>query len=160
LKQVVSFYLFNGTKGVLEGDIVVARFHASIACYFEEHIAVDLQKTKFTYDLTKVAELWSADEHTLVKYLRKNIPCKCLDEKYKEVKSITMMGVCFNPKCSIPDRMVERSKMLYCTRCCISNYCSAECQKANWPRHKEFCDEHVRAWVHLEMLHAKLRYRC
>jgi len=27
-----------------------------------------------------------------VKYLRKNIPCNCLDEKYKEVKSITKRG--------------------------------------------------------------------
>jgi hypothetical protein len=85
--------------------------------------------------------LWSADEHTLVKYLRKNIPCKCLDEKYKEVKSITKMGVCFNSQCSIPDRMVERKSMLYCTRCRQVNYCSAECQKAAWPEHKELCNK-------------------
>jgi hypothetical protein len=78
-----------------------------------------------------------------VKYLRKNIPCNCLDEKYKEVKSITKMGVCRNPQCQVPDGRVERSKMLYCTRCCVVNYCCRECQEAAWPVHKEFCDENV-----------------
>jgi hypothetical protein len=145
MKQVVSFFIFLGTKGVLDGKFDTPREHALLACYLEEYIAVYLHKTKALGVLTKVAELWSADEHTLVKYLKKNIPCNCLDEKYKEVKSITKMGLCLNPNCSIPDRRVERSKMLYCTRCRHVNYCSAECQKADWPEHKEFCVEHGRA---------------
>jgi hypothetical protein len=141
LKQVVSYFIFRGTRAVLDGNVNNARCYAAIACYFEEHNAVYLQKTKFTHDPTKPLELFSADEHTLVKYLRKNIPCKCLDKKYKEVKSITKMGVCFNPKCSIPDKRVERRKMLYCTRCCVVNYCSRECQEAAWPEHKELCNK-------------------
>jgi hypothetical protein len=150
LKQVVSFYLFNGTRGVLDGNITCARTFAFIACYLEEYIAVHLHKTKVTHNPTKIVELWKADEHTLVKYLRKNTPCNCLDGKYNDVKSIRKMGYCYNPQCSITDRRVERSKMLYCTRCLQANYCSQECQKAHWPRHKEFCDKLVRARAMME----------
>ncbi len=145
LKQFVSNLIFLGTQGVLDGKIGIARFYASTASHFEEYIKYYLHKTSAASGLAKAVELRSADERTLVKYLKKNIPCKCLDEKYKEVKSITKMGFCFNPQCSIPNGMVERSKMFYCTRCREVNYCSAECQKADWPEHKEFCVEHGRA---------------
>jgi hypothetical protein len=150
MKHVVSYFIFMGTKGILNGNVENARAFASTACYFEEHIAVYLHKTKALRDLAKALELRKGDEHTLVKYLRKSIPCKCLDEKYEEVKSITKMGFCWNPQCSIPDRMVVRKSMLYCTRCRQVNYCSAECQKAHWPKHKEFCDEHVGARAGLD----------
>ncbi len=36
--------------------------------------------------LKVLEELTRADEHTLVKHLRKSNPCFCLDEKYIEVK--------------------------------------------------------------------------
>jgi hypothetical protein len=150
LKQVASCFIFWGTQRVLKGDIDSARAFASMACYFEDYIAVVLHETSAASGLAKAVELWSADERTLVKYLKKNIPCNCLDEKYKEVKSITKMGFCFNPQCSIPDRRVERRKMLYCTRCHLANYCSAECQKAHWPKHKELCVERGRARAGLD----------
>ena len=119
---------------------MVARHYASFACYLEEYTAIIL-RTKATFDPTKSAELICADEHTLVKYLRKSIPCNCLDEKYKQVKSITKMGLCANPHCCLPDRRAERKTMLYCTRCRSVNYCSPECQKANWSEHKKSCKE-------------------
>jgi hypothetical protein len=150
LKQVISSFIAIGTQNVLEGDINGARSYASLARYFEEYIALYLHKTKAAFDVTKVIELSSADEHTLVKYLKKRIPCSCLDEKYKEVKAITKMGVCCNPQCHVPDRMVERSKMLYCTRCRNANYCSRECQEAAWPIHKELCDKYIRARAELD----------
>jgi hypothetical protein len=145
LNLVKSLFLFNGTQEVLKGDIYGARSYASLARYFEEHIAVYLHKRKVTMDATKMLELMRGDEHTLVKYLRKLIPCNCLDEKYKEVKFTTKMGLCFNLQCHVPDRMVERRSMLYCTRCRQANYCSPKCQKAAWPEHKELCDAHVMA---------------
>ena len=142
MKQVISLLLFQGTHDVLDGDFHGAKLFASIACYLEEYTAFILQ-TKATFAPTKSAELICADDHTLVKYLRKRIPCNCLDEKYKQVQSITKMGVCFNVRCSIPDRMVERRSMVYCTRCRQANYCSRECHEAAWPRHKKCCDKTV-----------------
>lgn len=91
---------------------------------------------------TKQPELFEtnhADIHTLVSFFRRNIPCSCLDEKYKEVKSVTRVGLCHNPNCSLPGHLVKRRKMLYCTRCGTTNYCSRECQVEDWPRHRKNC---------------------
>ncbi len=80
------------------------------------------------------------DEHTLVSFLRKNIPCNCLDEKYNEVKdTVKKMGLCQNRHCKIPGCQVERSKMLKCARCLSVSYCSSECQAAHWCEHKKRC---------------------
>ncbi len=143
LRQVVSLIVFNGTQAVLEGELHKAQFLSAIACYFED-VAAIFSGEKDRLGLAKFSELFFCDEHTLVTYLRKRIPCSCLDEKYKEVKSITKTGTCCNPLCSLPDRFrVERSKMLSCARCGDANYCSRECQKVDWQRHKEPCDEAV-----------------
>lgn len=135
LKLVVSFLLCNATDHVLEGDIGSARHFAQFVPYFEAFVSA-----KETGEI--VEQSWAAildlcncdDEHTLVKYLRKRIPCTCLDEKYEEVKSKSRMGVCFTCKSA-----VERSKVLTCSQCGTVNYCGRKCQKAHWHGHKEMC---------------------
>ena len=139
LKLVVSSFLSEGTHSVLVGDFSGARIYAFLAFHLQDYHAIFVDKSKVIFDEVKHIELQKADEHTLVKYLRKNIPCSCLDEKYKEVKSITKLGLCCNLECSLPNRMAERSAMLCCTGCRIANYCSRECQKAAWPGHKQKC---------------------
>ena len=143
LDTVVSMLLAYGTQYILEGDNEIG-LYASLACYFEELLAVGLHKTKAAPSLSKVVELLSPDDHTLVSYYRKRIQCDCLDEKYKEVKSIKKMGWCFNPSCRQTERQVERSKMFSCTRCSLANYCSVECQRADWKEHREECNEAVK----------------
>ena len=141
LDSVVSILLNNGTQCILEGDNHYAPCFAMFARFFEEYLAVEVHETKATINWAKIYELNGADVHTLVKYYRKRISCSCLDEKYNEVKSVTKMGMCYNVNCGLPNQMVERSTMLYCTRCGDVNYCSIECQKAAWEGHKEFCDQ-------------------
>ena len=104
--------------------------------------------------LGKMNELYDADEHTLVIFFRKRIPCKCLDEKYEVVKSIAKVGLCANPKCSLPDRKAARNKM-YCTQCRLENYCSRECQVADWKIHKEYCQVAASALAEVKMRHKK-----
>ena len=142
LGTVISILLCNGTQRILQGDNRKAAFCATLACYFEDYVAV-VHKTKAISNWSKVVELYDADDHTLVSYYRKRIPCACLDEKYKEVKSVKKMGVCYNLTCSQPGRMKERSKMFSCTRCGVANYCSVECQRADWKIHKKNCDSIV-----------------
>mmetsp|Transcript_9211 Transcript_9211/g.18519 ORF Transcript_9211/g.18519 Transcript_9211/m.18519 type:complete len:114 (+) Transcript_9211:288-629(+) len=89
--------------------------------------------------LQKLLEINSSDDHTLVSFYRKRITCSCLNEKYKEVKSIKKMGYCNNEKCPLPGGKVERSKMLYCTRCSVEYYCSRDCQETHWSDHREVC---------------------
>jgi hypothetical protein len=138
MESVSSFVVVRGTQFILDDDIGQANGSASIAYYFEQ-IAVVLKKDRVTVDATKVAELSVTDKHTLVKFYKKRIPCSCLDDMYKEVKSITKMGLCCNTSIMC-DKLVPRNTMLYCTRCRQVNYCSRECQIAHWPKHKEFCD--------------------
>ena len=100
------------------------------AHFFEQHIATHMRKTQPTQmKWQKVQELQEADDHTLVKFLSKLIPCKCLDEKYKEVKSVTKMGTCGYNQYSLFQRQVKRSKMFYCTRCSQVCYCSTHAKK-------------------------------
>eukprot|EP00985_Skeletonema_marinoi_P000619 scaffold224_cov108-Skeletonema_marinoi.AAC.17 len=135
--------MLSGTKCILNGDNHTASLYAILISYFEQWKTVKVRKTKATFSWTNAFELNDADDHTLVQYFRKRIPCACLQEKYTEVKSIKKMGWCYNTKCSLPGRKVQRSKMLYCTRCCDANYCSIECQKADWKRHRSDCDRAV-----------------
>ncbi len=139
LDTLISMVLASGTQRVLDGNNKIAQLFACIAGYLEEWIAVGLHKTRAVPNLTKVIELYSANDHTLVSYYRNRIPCTCLDEKYKEVKSIKKMGRCHNPHCSHRKGNVERSKMFSCTQCGVANYCSAECQRAEWKIHKQSC---------------------
>ena len=149
VKWVASHFIKLGVDMILEGSAYQAVGRSAIFSSFLELWAAEVicqNKTEANWnifvalcDWTKMSELYYGDEHTLVSFFRKRITCKCLDDKYEEVKSIAKIGFCCNPNCSIPDRKTARSKMLYCTQCRKANYCSRECQVANWPIHKQIC---------------------
>ncbi len=160
LQLVVSEFLSLGTKAMIhevdwvDGVCDFAQQAAAHVNFLEQWMAkmtiveneassIKASSNWVTFrvlcDWGKVYELLRADEHTLVSFFRKRIPCKCLDKRYEEVKSITKIGICHNPDCSLPDRKATRSKMLYCTHCRRTNYCSRECQVDHWQRHKSKC---------------------
>jgi hypothetical protein len=141
MKQILSYFSSVGTHHILNEDEDAARITAALIIMFEEFIAFRVNKTKSIVQLQKLKEILIADDHTLVSFFRKRISCTCLDKKHKEVKSITKMGYCNNDKCPLPDGKVERSKMLYCTRCRYAYYCSRDCQEAAWSEHREICKE-------------------
>jgi len=149
MEIAISRFLSEGAQHILEGEYNHAREKAVFARYLEQIIAIDLLKTQATLNWPKINELSRfvldptirGDVHTLVKFFRKRVPCSCLDKKYEEVKSITKMGMCYNPECPIPCAYVERSKTMYCSRCRSVTYCSRECQKANWKFHKLHCEK-------------------
>ena len=138
--RCMSFFLCMGTQHVLEGHYDHARDYAAYARHIEQHIALHLKQTQALHNLPKIKETFNADMHTLLKFLQRRIPCSCLDGKCEEVKSITKLGVCYNPQCHIPYAKVERSNTRYCSRCRCATYCSRECQEFDWSRHKHWCD--------------------
>jgi len=139
MEFVVSFLLSSGTSKVMEGNIKIACKYAALSCYFEQYVEVDLLNTRAFPNWCKINELYAADMHTLVSFLKKRIPCSCLDEKYKEVKHIPKIGLCCSPECPLPCGMTERSLTMCCSRCRAANYCSRECQVASWQGHKGEC---------------------
>lgn len=146
---IKSWCLSEGTKFILNGNFLYAHITAMLAKFFEGIIVTlnNMNKSRFllpvpierVVDHSKMQELLLADEHTLVQFFRKQIPCSCLDEKYEEVKSIPKRGICSNRECPLPNNMAVRKKMVYCVECRVVNYCSRECQVADWPGHKKEC---------------------
>jgi len=140
---VVSFLLACGTSKILEGKFKIARKYAALGSYFEQYVEVDLLSIRVFPNWPKIRELYAADEHTLVSFLKKRIPCSCLNELYKQVKSIPKIGLCCNVMCPLPGGKTERSATMCCSRCRAANYCSRECQVAVWQGHKGECDFYV-----------------
>mmetsp|Transcript_9581 Transcript_9581/g.14782 ORF Transcript_9581/g.14782 Transcript_9581/m.14782 type:complete len:297 (+) Transcript_9581:11-901(+) len=138
MKRILSYFLSVGTDHILNGHDDAARITAAVIVVFKECIASNVNKTKAGVDTQKLMEILIADDHTLVSFFRKRITCSCLDKKHKEVKSIKKMGYCNNDKCPLGGK-VERSKMVYCTRCSVAYYCSRDCQEAAWSDHREIC---------------------
>ena len=141
VQQVVSYFLAEGAGAILEEKDDRARQSRMFTIMFENYRNVMTCNTEVQRKCNKIGELSSesCDEHTLVSFFRKRIPCKCLNKRYKQVKSIVKMGSCCNPGCPLPDGKTEYSKLMHCEQCLSVHYCSIECQKANWQSHKEFC---------------------
>ncbi len=134
---IKSYLLACGTKNIIDADYDTARFNATCTQVFSSIMSFN---ENFDHKkLPKLVELQVADEHTLVQFYRKQIPCSCLDERHEEVKSIPKLGYCSNDDCPLPHKTAVRSKMVYCVRCRVVNYCSRECQVAAWSKHKQVC---------------------
>ena len=142
MKNIISYFIWEGTEelilnGATSKHAVKAAFYIN---YFEHALkAFFLTKPGILHRSGFIAP-GIVDAHTLVRFFQKRIPCTCLDTKYEEVRSITKMSVCHNPSCNLPHRRAARSDMFYCAQCKQANYCSRECQKSDWKRHKCWCN--------------------
>jgi len=145
MRNIVSYFVANGTQRILNGKDHIVSVNVFFAYILEQYIAASWEKTKPRVSwLRRAAELQCCDMHILVSYLKKRIPCKCLDGKYKEVKSMPKMGLCCNLECTLPDRRVAQNESFYCARCKNACYCSPACQQADWLLHKDYCKMCVR----------------
>jgi len=138
LNETISHFVSEGTRCLLRGDLRGSRGNAYFAYFFQHMRSFDTERKMI--NSTKLMTLYNADEHTLCCFFRNRIPCSCLKNKYKEVRSLTKTDVCWNIHCSQTDRLkIDKKSMMRCSRCHQVSYCCRECQKIDWPRHKINC---------------------
>ncbi len=89
MEVAMSLFLREGTQEILDGKYGAARETAIFAMYLEQQSAFFLHHTQALVRWNKIEEMHYADQHTLVKFFQRRLPCSCLDEKYVEVKNIT-----------------------------------------------------------------------
>ena len=88
----------------------------------------------------KVRDLRCGNMRDVLKFHSKRLSCACLKKIYSDArKSLPKVGKSFH--CGI---VKERALLSVCSKCRIDQYCSRECQVANWPRHEMHCDAYVR----------------
>ena len=79
-------------------------------------------------------DLQSGMDYDTIRFCAKHIPCKCLKTIYARVKSeprLVTCNICMVTK--------ERKDFYLCGNCRYIHYCSVECQRADFPRHRELC---------------------
>lgn len=138
LEHVKRYFLSVGAQELSDGkdgeDVAVCAYFAR---FFEQYIQCYEEGTPMM--AAKTYELLYLDHRTIVSFFKNRIKCKCLDTEYDKVKDMPKMGICSNKQCKLPKRRVERSKVLCCSKCFQRDYCSRECQKADWNCHKKTC---------------------
>ena len=76
-----------------------------------------------------------------LKFYRKRTSCKCLKKMHLEARKTTpKVGFCWYCK-----EEKDRVLLSVCSRCMVDQYCSRECQVADWSEHKKDCDAYVKA---------------
>ena len=103
----------------------------------------DIDSTMTTrYVSAKARDLRSSRD--VLKFYRKRLSCSCLKHKHLLARKTTpKMGACYN--CG---QTKNRAMLSVCSKCRISQYCSRDCQIADWPEHKEHCDIMCEAHAH------------
>lgn len=76
---LMSYFLMTATKQFLNGNIDMASVEASFVSAYEQYKAVVLDKKKPEIDWHQVNRILNADKPALAAFLRKRIPCACLD---------------------------------------------------------------------------------
>lgn len=138
-KMLIDIMLSMGTNAILIGgtkpDKVKAKIFASTVLLLE-HFGV-----KGDFGLAMVSSMQIAkdavlgEERDLLRFYSKRISCSCLKDKYTDAKeSQQKVGIC--DRCQMT---LERKSLMLCSRCKSIQYCSVECQHADWPDHKKMC---------------------
>ena len=90
---------------------------------------------------TKIRDLDHLTTRDSLKFYRKRISCSCLKDMHLQArKTLPKLGMCRH--CNV---LNERALLMVCGRCKIDQYCSRECQVAQWPAHQILCKDYVNA---------------
>jgi hypothetical protein len=149
--EMVRYIFACAAQEVLNGNMSVAHHLTLLGNFLTTWIKIGkttfLEAMRGNMPPEESPEMQTMEEFTMlmrktetdqkvVLYLCKQIPCSCLNEDKKNAKQLPKTGRC--SYCSSQDDKLELKK---CSHCKSAQYCSKECQVADWKtRHKEDCE--------------------
>jgi hypothetical protein len=113
-------------------------FHLIIAILMIEHYDTEKSDLDNVTRITMKMQDALGDVSKVIHFLRKRVPCGCLNELRKKF----YMDV--NTKnhsvfCKTCDKGMRKGEVKLCPVCRMSQYCSQSCVDKDWSSHQEFC---------------------
>ena len=129
----------EATTSILKNEIILTGFAAALLVIDSYNpssfVSAGLMDERDASKWLTNVDILNGCTRSLVKFIGNQIPCKCLDELYSQLRSTTpKMGICFG--CH---QRKKRSSMYICTGCERITYCSKACQLQLVPNHKLTC---------------------
>ncbi|CAB9496435.1 expressed unknown protein [Seminavis robusta] len=119
---------WNLVQTLLRSAIFLEKGHSILGLPPEEREQVRDRMSHVRWHFVKHCE----SIRDMVIYTDKKIPCKCLACIKRQVPEEPEMRTCAT--CC-----VEIANTMWCPKCLMCEYCSEECQLADWPRHQIQC---------------------
>ena len=88
LAWLVAAFISIGTEAIVLKNKYYCETAASFSEYLMQYLTCRIYKSQPMAYMARVKDLLAADERRLVSYLKKRIPCSCLDGAYERVKSL------------------------------------------------------------------------
>ena len=143
-KLVLAILARIGTNFLLrkeeECDVTWPVFIAQSVIALEHYNGTDdidlVFNSRVVFSKNRDLNITGSSRRDCLKFYRKRISCKCLKKRHLEARKTTpKFGIC-----EYCEQEKERVALSVCSRCMIYQYCSRECQVADWHEHKCLCD--------------------
>jgi len=136
-KMVMDILLSIGTNFILREGVYDARAMTGPIILLEHYDGENTLIPAMSSSTEKIGYMGGVAEKDTIHFYRKRISCSCLKKRYSQVKKCQERGAeCFRCK-----KMTNRETLKACSRCKYAQYCSKECQVADWPSHKAICKQ-------------------
>ncbi len=130
LGWIASAFVSIGTELLTEEyDDCICAYSLCYSDWILQYVAYMHKKSVPGIYEARLRELVHADERRLIGYLKKRIPCSCLNSTYNAIKHLPKNGRCCSDSCSLPDRKIKLSKMWSCEACRRQHYCSKSAKR-------------------------------
>jgi len=144
-KMTISIMINMGTNLLMSDkeDVLIWSMHIAKVIAVLERYNAGTNNIDTAYNnlwvQTKIRDLHSVNssgKRDALKFFSKRVPCSCLKERHQEARNtIPKVGKCYGCR-----KEKERVALSVCSKCMLMQYCSKECQVADWSQHKEECD--------------------
>lgn len=131
LKLLVSI----GTDSLLKDTITSVQFAKDVAeaIMAVEYVDVSVDMETMFVNIRHL----QIGNRNVIKFYSKRTACDCCKEMKQSTKEMAKVGGCFHCQ-----QMYDRTKLQTCVQCKFATYCLRECQRSDWPSHKEYCKTH------------------